>query len=88
MNENSINIADCGTSGETEVLAFQLWEQAERPDGRALEFWLEAERRILARNSPAPLVAVRKPNAKKVATVKPAKPAAKNAPKSKRLAAS
>ena len=32
--------------------AYQLWEQAGRPSGRDLDFWLEAEREI-SRRDPA-----------------------------------
>ncbi len=29
-----------------EQQAYQLWENADRPDGRELEFWLQAEQQI------------------------------------------
>lgn len=32
--------------GKVRARAFELWEQAGRPEGRDLEFWLEAERQI------------------------------------------
>jgi hypothetical protein len=47
---------------EIAKVAYYLWEQAGRPDGRALEHWLEAEARMRAgcagamqmRTSPVP----------------------------------
>ncbi|WP_375158928.1 DUF2934 domain-containing protein [Bradyrhizobium sp. RDT46] len=32
--------------GKVRARAYELWEQAGRPAGRELEFWLEAERQI------------------------------------------
>lgn len=32
--------------GQVRARAYELWEQAGRPTGRELEFWLEAERRL------------------------------------------
>ena len=32
--------------GQVRSRAYELWEQAGRPAGRELEFWLEAERQI------------------------------------------
>ena len=29
-----------------EQQAYQLWENADRPDGRELEFWLQAEQQV------------------------------------------
>lgn len=31
---------------ETEALAYQLWEEAGRPDGRSEEFWAQAEKQL------------------------------------------
>ena len=43
--------------GQVRSRAYELWEQAGRPAGRELEFWLEAERQLVAereeRNSAA-----------------------------------
>jgi hypothetical protein len=38
------------TNYEIKVRAYDLWEQNGRPDGRDLEFWLQAESEILDRN--------------------------------------
>lgn len=38
------------TNHEIKVRAYDLWEQNGRPDGRDLEFWLQAESEILDRN--------------------------------------
>ncbi|WP_256468241.1 DUF2934 domain-containing protein [Bradyrhizobium sp. 150] len=32
--------------------AQELWEEAGRPEGRDLEFWLQAERQLLERDGP------------------------------------
>ncbi|MCK1716545.1 DUF2934 domain-containing protein [Bradyrhizobium sp. 141] len=32
--------------GQVRARAYELWEQAGRPTGRELEFWLEAERQL------------------------------------------
>ena len=32
--------------GQVRARAYELWEQAGRPAGRELEFWLEAERQL------------------------------------------
>ena len=37
-----------------EALAYQLWEQAGRPDGQAARFWKEAEERISQSRRPTP----------------------------------
>jgi hypothetical protein len=34
--------------GQVRARAYELWEQAGRPSGRELEFWLEAERQMEA----------------------------------------
>jgi hypothetical protein len=36
---------------ETARLAYQIWEQRGRPEGHDVEFWLEAERQIVANNN-------------------------------------
>ena len=40
---------------EISCLAFQLWENAGRPEGRDLEFWLGAETQLLASRRPEAL---------------------------------
>ena len=42
-----------GPQESPEALAYQLWEQAGRPDGQAERFWMEAEERIRQANRPA-----------------------------------
>jgi Protein of unknown function (DUF2934) len=37
---------------EKERLAYRLWEQANRPSGQALDFWLQAEAQLAARLQP------------------------------------
>jgi hypothetical protein len=37
---------------EKQRLAYQLWEQANRPGGQALDFWLQAEAQLAARLQP------------------------------------
>ena len=61
-------------SNDVESLAYHLWEKAGKPQGRDMDFWLEAE------------IALAKPATKPKATAKPAakakaaaKPAAKKA---------
>lgn len=46
-----------GQQESTEALAYQLWEQAGRPEGQAERFWLEAEERNqrLGRQAATPL---------------------------------
>ena len=34
------------------TLAYEIWEEEGRPEGRALEHWLEAEREILDEERP------------------------------------
>jgi Protein of unknown function (DUF2934) len=36
---------------ETRMRAFQLWERAAKPEGRAEEFWLQAERELASRGT-------------------------------------
>lgn len=52
----NMNIENAVTANEENVsrLAYQLWEQAGRPVGRDLEFWLAAEAKL--RNTPRPSV--------------------------------
>jgi hypothetical protein len=67
MNQNCPpNVA--ANRNEISHLAFQLWEKAGRPAGRDLEFWLGAEKQLLARQ---------RPEAVKVETVAP-KPSSAN----------
>lgn len=40
------------TKEEISYLASRLWEKAGRPDGRDLEFWLNAEKQLLAARAP------------------------------------
>jgi len=42
-----------GHQETTEALAYQLWEQAGRPEGQAARFWGEAEERIKRLGRPA-----------------------------------
>ena len=37
----------------TEALAYQLWEQAGRPEGQSERFWREAKERIAQTDRPA-----------------------------------
>jgi hypothetical protein len=39
---------------EIASIAFILWDQAGRPSGRDLEFWLTAEQRVIAARQPQP----------------------------------
>jgi Protein of unknown function (DUF2934) len=36
---------------ETRLRAFRLWEQAGKPEGRAEEFWLQAEHELASRGT-------------------------------------
>lgn len=63
-------------SNDVESLAYRLWEEAGKPQGRDMDFWLQAEA-ALAKPKPAPKA---KAPAKPKPAVKPAaKPAAKKA---------
>jgi hypothetical protein len=42
-----------GQQESPEALAYQLWEQAGRPEGQAARFWSEAEERIKRLRRPA-----------------------------------
>ena len=42
-----------GQQESREALAYQLWEQAGRPEGQAARFWREAEERIKRLRRPA-----------------------------------
>jgi hypothetical protein len=42
-----------GRQESTEALAYQLWEQAGRPEGQAERFWGQAEERIRRPGQPA-----------------------------------
>ena len=42
-----------GHQESTKALAYQLWEQAGRPEGQAERFWKEAEERIKRLRQPA-----------------------------------
>jgi hypothetical protein len=41
-------------SEEIAVFAYCIWEHEGRPDGRALDHWLEAERQLLATRAQNP----------------------------------
>jgi hypothetical protein len=45
-HEHEHNESHPGRQESPEVLAYQLWERAGRPDGQADRFWWEAERQI------------------------------------------
>ncbi len=49
-----------GAAEEIAVRAYYLWEAAGRPEGRAIEHWLEAEARLRPANKPGdePVLAV------------------------------
>ena len=51
MNENCIPRVAANRAGIS-CLAFQLWEEAGRPEGRDLEFWLGAETHLLTLQAP------------------------------------
>nr|WP_091963704.1 DUF2934 domain-containing protein [Bradyrhizobium shewense] len=38
--------------GQIHARAQQLWEEAGRPEGRDVEFWLQAERELMDRGEP------------------------------------
>ena len=42
-----------GGQKSTEVLAYQLWEQAGRPEGQAARFWGEAKEQLNRSHQPA-----------------------------------
>jgi len=50
MDENCVSEVAANGDGIS-CLAFQLWEEAGRPEGRYLEFWMGAETRRLAPQS-------------------------------------
>ena len=45
-HEHAHSQLQAGRQESTEALAYQIWEQAGRPEGQAERFWLEAEERI------------------------------------------
>ena len=51
MNRNGVSEIIANQDGIA-CLAFQLWEKAGCPEGRDLEFWLEAETHLLATQRP------------------------------------
>ena len=51
MNQNSVAEVVVNQNGIA-CLAFQLWEKAGRPERRDLEFWLAAEKQLLAPQNP------------------------------------
>ena len=46
MDQNCVSEVASNGDGIS-CLAFQLWEEAGRPEGRYLEFWMGAEMRLL-----------------------------------------
>ena len=46
-NEHGHNESHSSQHECPKALAYQLWEQAGRPEGQAERFWLEAEKRIM-----------------------------------------
>ena len=76
MNQNCVSgIAWKGN--EISCLAFQLWEEAGRPEGRDLEFWLGAETQILTLQKPEAVkveTVVAKPSAGKTVLTSPVQP--------------
>ena len=56
---------------EKEQLAYRLWEQANRPSGQALDFWLQAEAQLAARLQPqrSPNTKVKAPGNHKSTTI-------------------
>ena len=55
MNKTTTNTTTTEEANVSRV-AYQLWEDAGRPSGRDLEFWLTAEAKVRAASSEAPLV--------------------------------
>jgi hypothetical protein len=56
MSHNNNHVYEQSQPGQQEspaVLAYQLWEQAGRPEGQAARFWREAEERIKLSGRPA-----------------------------------
>jgi hypothetical protein len=51
MNQNCVS-ANVSNHDGIACVAFQLWEKAGRPEGRDVEFWLEAETSIVATQRP------------------------------------
>jgi len=52
-HEHTQHQLQAGRPASTEALAYQLWEQAGRPEGQAERFWVEAEGRIRRPGQPA-----------------------------------
>ena|SRR2546421_9716084 len=52
--QNAANSPSNADRGQIASTAYTLWEQAGRPAGRDMEFWLEAERRIQRIQDPRP----------------------------------
>jgi hypothetical protein len=53
IKQMPINQNNSVNQDEIASIAFILWDQAGRPSGRDLEFWLSAERRVIAHQTPA-----------------------------------
>jgi len=54
-HQHSLSKAEAAQQESLEALAYQLWEQAGRPEGQAARFWKEAEERF--RESQQPVAA-------------------------------
>jgi hypothetical protein len=53
MNQDQVQASAAIRSNSVESRARELWEQAGRPEGRYLEFWVAAEQEIQRQKSPA-----------------------------------
>jgi hypothetical protein len=51
-HEHSQALSQRGPQESPKVLAYQLWEQAGRPEGQAARFWKEAEDQIKGLHRP------------------------------------
>lgn len=71
--------------GQIEQLAYHLWEEEGRPEGRDVDFWLRAEARLAAPAAAAKGNGAAKPKADKPAKAA-AKPKAEKAPAKPRAA--
>jgi len=80
MNKNRVSgIVD--KENEISHMAFQLWEKAGHPEGRDLEFWLEAETRLLSLQKPGAVKegsAVPKPSNRQKVFTSPFQPSPTN----------
>ena len=51
---NGTGETDRGPDSRTAQLAYRLWQENGCVEGRALDYWLEAERRLRAAQEPEP----------------------------------